>query len=63
MEILFLLVPLSTLLVLAILGAFAMALNGGQFDNVEQEGQRILEPDSLDAHQAARVSADRESAP
>lgn len=63
MEILFLLVPLSTLLVLAILGAFAVALHGGQFDNVEQEGQRILEPDAFDANQAASERTPRESAP
>jgi cbb3-type cytochrome oxidase maturation protein len=32
MEILYLLIPLSSVLVLAILGVFAWALYGGQFD-------------------------------
>jgi cbb3-type cytochrome oxidase maturation protein len=45
MDILYLLVPLSVLLVLAIIGVFAWALHGGQFDNVEREGERILERD------------------
>ncbi len=42
MDILFLLVPLSVLLVLALLVLFAWALNRGQFDNVDREGERIL---------------------
>ena len=42
MDILYLLIPLSALLVLAILGVFAWALNGGQFDDLEHEGERIL---------------------
>ena len=43
MDILFLLIPMSALLVLGILGVFAWALNGGQFDDLEREGQRILD--------------------
>ncbi|HWP17689.1 MAG TPA: cbb3-type cytochrome oxidase assembly protein CcoS [Burkholderiaceae bacterium] len=42
MEILFLLVPLSTVLALLIIAVFAWALWGGQFDNIEREAQRIL---------------------
>lgn len=42
MDILFLLIPMSVALVLAILVVFAWALQGGQFDNVEREGERIL---------------------
>ncbi len=45
MDILFLLVPLSVVLALAILGALAWAVWRGQFDGVEAEGQRILEND------------------
>lgn len=45
MEILFLLVPLSVLLVLAIIGLFWWALNSGQFDSIEREGERILKND------------------
>ena len=42
MESLYLLVPLSAFLVLALLGLFGWALNAGQFDDLEREGQRIL---------------------
>ncbi len=42
MDILFLLIPLSVLLVLAILGLFAWALHDGQFDDLRREGERIL---------------------
>ena len=42
MDILYLLIPLSALMVLAILGVFAWALHGGQFDDLEREGQRIF---------------------
>ena len=53
MEILYLLIPLSAVLVLAILGVFAWALHGGQFDDLEQHGEQILDAatDSLDPHQ------------
>ncbi len=44
MDALYLLVPLSVLGMLAILALFAWALQGGQFDEIEQEGARILEP-------------------
>ena len=54
MESLYLLVPLSALLVLALLCLFGWALNAGQFVDLEREGQRILgAADSpLDADQA-----------
>ena len=42
MDILYLLIPVSALLVLAILGVFAWALHDGQFDDLEREGERIL---------------------
>jgi len=45
MEILYLLIPLSVVLVLAIIGVFWWALQSGQFDNVEREGERILRND------------------
>lgn len=48
MDILYLLVPLSVLVVFAILGVFWWALQGGQFDQVEREGERILEHDGGD---------------
>jgi len=45
MEILFLLVPLSVVLVLAIIGLFYWALQSGQFDSIDREGERILRND------------------
>jgi cbb3-type cytochrome oxidase maturation protein len=49
MDILYLLIPLSSVLMLAIVGVFAWALHRGQFDDLEDEGTRIL----LDESQAA----------
>ena len=46
MESLYLLIPISALLVLVILGAFGWALNGGQFEDLEDEGERILTDDA-----------------
>jgi len=42
MDILYLLIPLSALLVLGLLAVFAWALQGGQFDDLEQQGEQIL---------------------
>ena len=42
MEILYLLIPLSAVLVLFIVGVFAWALHRGQFDDLEHEAERIL---------------------
>jgi cbb3-type cytochrome oxidase maturation protein len=42
MDILFLLVPLSVVLALAIMGLLAWAVWSGQFDDVESEGERIM---------------------
>lgn len=44
MDILFVLIPLSVVLVFAVIGIFAWALNSGQFDDLEREGERIFEP-------------------
>jgi len=49
MDILFLLIPLSVVLVFLIIGVFAWAVHSGQFDDLEREGERILaqpEPES-----------------
>ena len=43
MEILYLLIPLSAVLVLLILGIFGWAVHRGQFDDLEREGERILQ--------------------
>ena len=45
MEILYVLIPVSVLLVLAILAVLGWAVNSGQFEDIEQEGLRILQPD------------------
>ena len=42
MDILFLLVPLSVLLVFALMAVFAWALQASQFDDLQREGERIL---------------------
>ena len=42
MDILYLLIPLSAVLVLGIIGIFGWALHRGQFDDLEREGERIL---------------------
>ena len=55
MDILYLLVPLSAVLVLGILGVFAWALHGGQFDELEQRAEEILSVDAppLDPRQGS----------
>lgn len=52
MDILFMLIPLSVLLVFAVIGIFAWALNAGQFDDLEREGERIF--DGEETRSAAR---------
>ena len=43
MESLYLLLPMSVLLVLAVIALFAWALQAGQFDDLNREGWRVLE--------------------
>jgi cbb3-type cytochrome oxidase maturation protein len=45
MDILFLLIPLSVVLSLAVLAALAWAVWRGQFESLEAEGERILKSD------------------
>ena len=45
MDILYLLIPLSVVVVFAILLALWWAIQYGQFDDVDREGERILEDD------------------
>ena len=49
MEILYLLVPMSVVLVFLIGGVFWFALASGQFDDLEGPGYRILDDDDLPA--------------
>jgi cbb3-type cytochrome oxidase maturation protein len=53
MDILFLLVPMSVLIVFGLMALFRWALDAGQFEDLEREGVRILDSDpaDLDAHQ------------
>ncbi len=53
MDILFLLVPMSVLAVFALIVLFRWALGAGQFDDLEREGERILDDSNppLDEHQ------------
>jgi cbb3-type cytochrome oxidase maturation protein len=43
MDILYLLIPLSVILVFFILGGLWWAIYRGQFEDIESEGERILE--------------------
>ena len=65
MDILYLLIPLSAVLILCILGVFAWALHGGQFDDLEREGERIFAEESreVDQDQAMRRARVEESGP
>jgi cbb3-type cytochrome oxidase maturation protein len=45
MESLYLLIPLSVVLILAIGGLLVWAAMSGQFDSLDHEGQRILDED------------------
>ncbi len=45
MESLYLLIPFSVLLALAILAVLAWAVQSGQFDDLDNEGERILRDD------------------
>lgn len=49
MDILFLLVPLSVLLALAVMGVLAWAVWSGQFEELDSEGQRIFLEDGVQA--------------
>lgn len=54
MEIIYLLVPLSVVLVLIIVGVFGWAIHNGQMDDLKREGERILEDETaqVDGDQA-----------
>ncbi|RZI56219.1 MAG: cbb3-type cytochrome oxidase assembly protein CcoS [Rubrivivax sp.] len=46
MDILYLLIPLSVVLVLLVLAVFGWAVQDGQLESLDWEGQRILEDDA-----------------
>jgi cbb3-type cytochrome oxidase maturation protein len=45
LDILYLLIPVSIVLVFLVIGLFWWALQAGQFDNIEREGDRIFDRD------------------
>ncbi|HSI37592.1 MAG TPA: cbb3-type cytochrome oxidase assembly protein CcoS [Methylotenera sp.] len=45
MDILFILIPLSVLMAIVVLGGLWWAVYHGQFEDIEEEGKRILEED------------------
>jgi cbb3-type cytochrome oxidase maturation protein len=62
-DILYLLIPLSAVLVLLIMGVFGWAVFRGQFEDLEREGERILEPDrvGVDGDQGSRAGQPEQS--
>jgi cbb3-type cytochrome oxidase maturation protein len=58
MEILYVLLPVSVLLVLAILAVLGWAVNSGQFEDIEQEALRILQQE--DPKDAGKVEQHQE---
>jgi cbb3-type cytochrome oxidase maturation protein len=62
-DILYLLIPLSAVLVLLIIGVFGWALHKGQFDDLEREGERILQPEVavVDADQVSCQGVEKQS--
>lgn len=63
MESLYLLLPMSVLLVLGLIALFAWALDAGQFEDLEREGWRAVEGsacDRVDPGQAAAPPAFRQ---
>ena len=59
MESMYLLIPVSLVLVLAIGGLLAWSVLGGQFDDLEGEGERILDDDAgTPPASGARAGAD-----
>jgi len=63
MDSLYLLIPFSALLVLAIIAVFAWALDAGQFEDLEREGGRILADvaPALDGDQGVSAGSTKES--
>ncbi len=65
MEILYLLIPLSAVLVLLIIAVFGWALHKGQFEDLEGEGERFLrvDTDGVDRDQGANPPPAEQSSP
>ena len=65
MEILYLLIPLSAVIVLLIIAVFGWAIQRGQFEDLEGEGERILHHDDtvIDGDQGGCQVQPEQSAP
>ena len=63
MDILYLLIPLSAVLVLGIVGVFGWAVHAGQFEDLEREASRALgeERAVLDEGQGVRSASPQQS--
>ena len=62
MDILYLLVPMSVVLVFGIIALFAWAMRGGQFEDVDREGLRILDEGRKDLSPSASNVVDIDQA-
>ena len=58
MDILYVLVPLSVVLVFAIVGVLAWSVWNGQFEGIEREGERILHDDDVTGARRAGMDAE-----
>jgi cbb3-type cytochrome oxidase maturation protein len=64
MESLYLLIPLSVVLVFGILLVFAWSLGNGQFDDLEAQGRRVVDDDdSPQSDAATSISETAKSTP
>lgn len=67
MDILYILIPVSAVLILVIVAIFGWAVHSGQFDDIEREGERLLrdeaggEPGALDEGQPPPPGATQKS--
>jgi cbb3-type cytochrome oxidase maturation protein len=61
MESLYLLIPLSVVLILAIGALLVWAAMSGQFDSLDREGRRILEDEEAPSEGTAGQQGDRPS--
>jgi cbb3-type cytochrome oxidase maturation protein len=56
MDILFLLIPISVLLALGVMALLAWAVWSGQFEDIDQEAQRIFQDEKLQSDSAIHDS-------
>ena len=54
MDILYLLIPVSAVLILVIVAIFGWAVYSGQFDDVEREGERLLQDETSTSSATAK---------